>query len=151
MIPDHLFRRTARFGLVALLPLVMAWSSCSNTKDSLITRTFHNLSAHYNGYYNAGLKLEEATDKLAESHTDHYDRILSVFQYADATKAKAIYPQLEDAMKRTKTVIERHTIIDKRGNEKPDSEKWIDDNHLLYGKCQFSNTTILKRLKHLSM
>lgn len=137
MIPDHLFRRTARFGLVALLPLVMAWSSCSNTKDSLITRTFHNLSAHYNGYYNAGLKLEEATDKLAESHTDHYDRILSVFQYADATKAKAIYPQLEDAMKRTKTVIERHTIIDKRGNEKPDSEKWIDDNHLLYGKCQF--------------
>lgn len=103
----------------------------------MFTRTFHNLGAHYNGYYNAGLKIEEATDRLAASHTDHYDRILSVFQYADATKAKAIYPQLEDAMKRTKTVIERHTIIDKRGNEKPNSEKWIDDNHLLYGKAQF--------------
>ncbi|MFZ7115964.1 MAG: tetratricopeptide repeat protein [Bacteroidota bacterium] len=137
MISSNLFRRTARFGLVALLPLAMAWTSCSNTKDTLITRTFHNLSAHYNGYYNAGLKLEEAQDKLAESHPDHYDRILTVFQYADATKAKAVYPQLEDAMKRTRTVIERHTIIDKRGNEKPDSEKWIDDNHLLYGKCQF--------------
>ena len=40
-------------------------------------------------------------------------------------------------MKRTRTVIERHTIIDKRGNEKPASERWIDDNYLLYGKCQF--------------
>ncbi|MBP6532486.1 MAG: hypothetical protein KA285_04330, partial [Bacteroidia bacterium] len=87
----------------------MAWTSCSQTKDTFINRTCHNLSAHYNGYYNAGIKLEEATDKLAETHVDHYDRILSVFQYADATKAKAIYPQLEDAMKRTKTAIERHT------------------------------------------
>ncbi len=137
MIPQTPFRRTARLGLVFLLPLAMAWTSCSQTKDTLINRTCHNLSAHYNGYYNAGIKLEEATDKLAESHIDHYDRILSVFQYADATKAKAIYPQLEDAMKRTKTAIEHHTIIDKRGNEKPASEKWIDDNYLLYGKCQF--------------
>jgi hypothetical protein len=48
----------------------------------------HNLSAHYNGYYNSGLKLEDAQDKLAESHVDHYDRILKVFQYADAAKSK---------------------------------------------------------------
>jgi len=137
MVPHIFFRRTARLGLAFLLPVAMAWTSCSQTKDTFINRTCHNLSAHYNGYYNAGIKLEEATDKLAETHVDHYDRILSVFQYADATKAKAIYPQLEDAMKRTKTAIERHTIIDKRGNEKPASERWIDDNYLLYGKCQF--------------
>ncbi|MFN8166851.1 MAG: hypothetical protein U0X76_11980, partial [Bacteroidia bacterium] len=115
----------------------MVWTSCSNTKDTFINRTFHNLSAHYNGYYNAGLKLEDGLDKLATASTDHYDRILPIFQYGDATKVKAIYPQLEDAMKRTSTVISRHTIYDKRGNEKPDSEHWIDDNWLLYGKCQF--------------
>ncbi len=81
--------------------------------------------------------MEDGLDKLAASHVDHYDRILKVFQYADASKAKAIYPQLEDAMKRTTTVISRHTIIDKRGNEKPNSERWIDDNWILYGKAQF--------------
>ena len=111
--------------------------SCSNTKDTFVNRTFHNLSAHYNGYYNARVKLREAEDNLASSHTDAYDRPLQVFQYADATKAKAVYPLLEDAMKRTTTVIQRHTIIDKRGNEKPGSEKWIDDNWLVYGQCQF--------------
>ena len=91
MVPHNFFRRTARLGLAFLLPVAMAWTSCSQTKDTFINRTCHNLSAHYNGYYNAGIKLEEATDKLAETHVDHYDRILSVFQYADATKAKAIW------------------------------------------------------------
>lgn len=113
------------------------WTSCSNTKDSLFSRTFHNLSAHYNGYYNAGLKLEDGTSKLADSHEDKYDRPLSVFQYGNAEKSKAIYPQMEDAMKRTSNVISRHTILDKNGNEKPNSEKWIDDNWLLYGKALF--------------
>jgi tetratricopeptide (TPR) repeat protein len=137
MTSNRFTRFSVRSGLGLLLPAVLLWTSCSNTKDTLITRTFHNLSAHYNGYYNAGIKVEEATDKLAQASQDHYDRILPVFQYGDAAKAKAVFPQLEDAMKRTRTVIERHTIIDKRGNEKPYSEKWIDDNHLLYGKCQF--------------
>ena len=56
---------------------------------------------------------------------------------ADAAKAKSVYPQLEDVLKRTSTVISRHTMLDKRGNEKPESEKWIDDNWLLYGEALF--------------
>ena len=137
MTTSPLIHLKPRFWLVIFLPFTLLWSSCSNTKDTLITRTFHNLSAHYNGYYNAGIKLDEANEKLATASQDHYDRILPVFQYGDAAKAKAVYPQLEDVLKRTKTNIERHTIIDKRGNEKPNSEVWIDDNHLLYGKAQF--------------
>jgi len=102
-----------------------------------VNRRFHNLSAHYNGYYNAGLKVQDGVDRLAASHENKYDRTLSVFQYANSEKSKAIYPQMDDAMKRLGTVIQRHTILDKRGNEKPDSEKWIDDNWLLYGQALF--------------
>lgn len=130
-------KRSGIAGMVLLLPFLMATLSCSNTKDNLWNRTFHNLSAHYNGYYNARLKIMEAEENLAAAHTEAYDRPLRVFPYADATKAKAVYPLLEDAMKRTTTVIQRHTIIDKRGNEKPMSEKWIDDNWLVYGQAQF--------------
>ncbi len=81
--------------------------------------------------------MQDGVDKLALSHEDKYDRTLSVFQYANSEKSKAIYPQMDDAMKRLGTVIQRHTILDKRGNEKPDSEKWIDDNWLLYGQALF--------------
>ncbi len=136
MISGDFRRFNTPLFLLALLSS-WTWMSCSNTKDTFLNRTGHNLSAHYNAYYNAGLKMEEALDKLALAHEDHYDRILSVFQYADAAKAKSVYPQLEDVMKRTSTVIARHTMFDKRGLEKPESEKWIDDNWVLYGKAQF--------------
>ena len=116
--------------------IVLALASCS-TKNTFINRTFHNLSAEFNGLYHATLKIEEGEQKLAEMHEDKYDRILSIFQYADKTKAKAIYPLMDDAIKRTSTVISRHTILDKRGNEIPSAENWIDDNWLVYGKAQF--------------
>lgn len=111
--------------------------ACSNTKDTRLSRLFHNTTSHYNGYYHARLKIKEGVDKLAEQHEDKYDRILKMYRYADATKAKSIYPLMDEAIKKLSTVITRHTILDKSGNEKPDSEKWIDDNWLVYGQAEF--------------
>ena len=136
MISFSFLRRILATGSFLVL-VSLLWTSCSNTKDTWVNRRFHNLSSHYNGYYNAGLKVEDGVDRLAASHENKYDRTLSVFQYANSEKSKAIYPQMDDAMKRLGTVIQRHTILDKRGNEKPDSEKWIDDNWLLYGQALF--------------
>ncbi len=124
----------ARFTFFLLLAVLMG---CSTTKNTFVNRTFHDLSAHYNGLFNARLKLEEAEQKLANSHEDKYDRVLSVFKYGDQAKAKMVFPLLDDAIKRVSTVITRHTIVTKNGNEIPSAEKWIDDNWLVYGKCQF--------------
>lgn len=112
-------------------------TACSNQKDSFVSRRYHNLAAHYNGYFNAKLKVAEGVAKLAEQHEDKYDRILKIFPYSTATKAKSVGPMMDEAIKKTSTVISRHTIIDKSGNEKPESEKWIDDNWLVYGQAQF--------------
>ncbi|MCX6290708.1 MAG: tetratricopeptide repeat protein [Bacteroidetes bacterium] len=129
--------RTSTAARLSFFILLFILAACSNTKNTFVNRTFHNLSAHYNGYYNAGLKLEDGEEKLAASHQDKYDRVLSVFKYGDQNKAKAIFPQMDDAIKRTSTVISRHTIINKNGNEVPSAEKWIDDNWLVYGKALF--------------
>lgn len=135
------FRRVSRhlssFSAGILGSVLVFLSACSQTKDTFINRTCHNLSAHYNGYYNAGLKVEEGKEKLAEAHNDIYDRVLRVFPYANAEKAKQVYPQMDDAIKRTSTVIAKHTMYDRRGNEKPASEHWIDDNWNLYGQALF--------------
>ncbi len=126
--------KAGRLLFLILLSVLMA---CSNTKNTFINRTFHNLSAHYNGLFNATLKLEDGEQKLADSHEDKYDRVLSVFKYGDKAKAKAIYPQMDDAIKRTSTVISRHTLINKNGSEIPSAEHWIDDNWMVYGKALF--------------
>ncbi|MEO8086063.1 MAG: tetratricopeptide repeat protein [Bacteroidota bacterium] len=112
-------------------------SACKNTKSGFVSRNYHDLTARYNGLYNANLKIAEGAQTLSNAQPDIYDRTLPVFKYADAQKAKSIYPQMDEALKKTSTVIQRHTLVDKNGNEKPDKEHWIDDNWIAYGKALF--------------
>ncbi len=98
-----------------------------------MTRNYHALTAHYNGYYNAKIKVADGAQKLADSDKDDYNKILHVFKYGDVAKAKAIFPQMDDAIKRcTKEISDNSILI--RGKEYC---KWIDDNWLLIGKAYF--------------
>jgi len=126
-----------RVKISVVFGLALFASACKNTKSGFISRNYHDLTARYNGLYNANLKIDDGAQKLSDAQTDIYDRVLPVFKYADAQKAKSIYPQMDEALKKTSTVIQRHTLVDKNGNEKPDKEHWIDDNWIAYGKALF--------------
>ncbi len=130
------YRRYMKF-LLLCLPAGIVLSSCSTEKNTIITRGYHNVTSHYNGFFNAREKIKDGANKLAQAHEDKYDRILSVFKYADATKAKSVFPQMDEAIKKLSLVIERHTIKEKSGNEIPGAVKWIDDSWLLIGKARF--------------
>jgi tetratricopeptide (TPR) repeat protein len=123
--------------IIALAALVLVLGACKNTQTGFMSKSYHNMNARYNGLYHANLKLDDGAEKLADSQTDMYDRTLPVFKYADATKAKSIYPQMDEALKKTSSNIQRHTLVDKNGNELPDKEHWIDDNWIAYGKALF--------------
>jgi tetratricopeptide (TPR) repeat protein len=127
----------SRFRILFAALIFVAIASCSTKRSGFVSRTFHDLSAHYNGYYNAGLKVEEGREQLSNGQKDQYDRILPVFKYGNAEAAKAVYPQMDEAIKKTSLNIQRHTLVDKNGNELPDKEKWVDDNWLLYGQALF--------------
>ena len=119
-----------------LLPVIAAAvlsASCSTKKNTIFSRAYHNTTAHFNGYYNGTLKLKEGIDKLAGQHTDKYDRILSVFRYGDVQKAKSIFPEMDEVIKKSSLVIQRHSI-NLQGKEHC---RWIDENWLLIGKAQF--------------
>src|SRR5829696_6688683 len=98
---------------IKFLPIIAALvliASCSTKKNTIFSRAYHNTTAHYNGYFNGRLKLEEGVGKLAEQHTDKYDRILSVFRYGDVQKAKSIFPEMDEVIKKSSLVIQRHSI-----------------------------------------
>lgn len=118
---------------ILLFCAVLLYSSCSTKKNSLINRAYHNTTARYNGYFNAQLTVKEGADQLAGLHEDKYDRILSIFRYADAQKAKAVFPLMDEAIKKSSLVIQRHSMFIKN----KEYCKWIDDNYLLIGKAQF--------------
>jgi len=119
--------------LPAFFAAAVLLSACSVKKNTVFSRAYHNTTAHYNGYYHGRLKMKDAVDKLASQHVDKYDRILSVYRFADAQKAKSIFPDMDEVIKKASLVITRHSM-NIRGEEHC---RWIDDNWLLIGKAQF--------------
>jgi tetratricopeptide (TPR) repeat protein len=116
---------------VFLAALLLA--SCSTKKNTLVNRSFHNLSAHYNGYFNAREILREAILKMETEYVDDYSRILPMWTYGNPKDAKAATPAMEKVFKKCSTVIDRHSMKFK-GVEKV---KWIDDNFMLIGLSHF--------------
>lgn len=111
----------------------MLFGSCAKRKNNIVSRAYHNLTAHYNGYFNARERMNNGAKSLAEAHVDRYDRNLSIFKYGDDQQAKAVFPDMDEAIKKSSVVIQRHSIFVKR----KEHCKWIDENWLVIGKSQF--------------
>lgn len=117
----------------AFTGLLLCLSSCSTKKNTLVNRSFHNLTSHYNGYFYANESIKEGVTSLEKLHKDNYDKILPVFKYGKPEDAKSIYPQMDKAFKKSSLVIERHSMLIK-GKE---YVKWIDENYFVIGKSHF--------------
>jgi len=75
--------------------------------------------------------------KIEKAHKEDYTKILPVFIYIDAKDAKNIYPEMDRAIKKASTVIQRHTITDRKEREIPGAVKWTDENYMAIGKSHF--------------
>ncbi len=98
---------------------VVVLSSCKS-------KVYQNVTAHYNGYFNAKERMEQAILTLQRSHTDDYDKVLSVFQFGDEAKARAIQPDMDEVFKKA------GTIVQKKGKS-----QWVDNSYLLIAKTHF--------------
>ena len=99
----------------------------------MATRSYHNLTSRFNGYFYAKESLKEGTEKLYQNHVDHFDKLIPVFNYTDLKESQSITAEMDKAYKKASSVIERHSILIK-GQEHCN---WIDDSYLIIGKSHF--------------
>ncbi len=90
------------------------------------SKIYHNTTARFNGYYNATERLKQSQLTLERSNVDDYDKILSVFQFGDESKSKAVQPDMDEIFKKAGVIIQRHPI-----------SKWVDNSYLLVAKSHF--------------
>ncbi|MGB1217006.1 MAG: tetratricopeptide repeat protein, partial [Saprospiraceae bacterium] len=88
-------------------------------------RTYHNLTAHYNGYFNAQELYNKSEETLTDSHQDNYNQVLEMYKYVPAD-AKAVDNDMETAIQKVSVVIRLHRKSD-----------WTDDAYLLMGQCRY--------------
>jgi tetratricopeptide (TPR) repeat protein len=121
------------------LLLLLLLGACATKHNNIISRTYHGTTTHYNYFFNARERVKQGAATLASQHEDKYDRVLSVFKYGDVNKAKGIFPDMDEAIKKASIAIQRHSIYTKSRHDPKLAERnqWIEDCYLLIGQAQF--------------
>ncbi|HTB31007.1 MAG TPA: tetratricopeptide repeat protein, partial [Bacteroidia bacterium] len=124
--------------------ILLGISACTTSKNTWLTRTFHNTCAHYNGYFWGKLAYDEGIDNLNKTHKDDYTDIIPVYVYPEPTEAAAVYPNMSRAIKKADTMIQKHTITDKAKHEVPDAVKYIKYCYLLLAQAHLYKNDLLE-------
>ena len=125
--------------IVTISLIVLVLLSCSTEKDAWINKTYHNTTAHYNGYFNAGEIIKETMTDFEINRQENYSEIIPLFIYANVEESKAFYSPMDTAVSKCETVIARNSMPKQKVGQFRNVEwcKWIDDNWLVIGKAQF--------------
>ncbi len=118
--------------LLGLISIILL-PACSVNKNKLTNRVYHNISAHYNGYWNGRESFREGMRQIEASKVDNYAEILPIFHYGSDQTIASLKPNMERAIQKASIVIQRHSM---RFQNK-EYNRWIDDSYLLMGKSYF--------------
>lgn len=105
------------FALILLL-----FGGCSSEQTTITGNVYHNLTAHYNGFYYAREKIHEIEQLIAQSMDDDPNQVLRLYPKLDTTLAKTYEKDTEEAIKMASLSIQRHP-----------KSRWVDDNYIMVG------------------
>ena len=135
-----------RFLLIAVLFFL---AGCTTEKNTAVSRTYHNVTAHYNVYFNGKESLLAGVEKINNSVEDDYSKVLPLFKSSNPSTATAAISEMENAILKGSKLIQSHSITKKPKRRKNRSKSyirfasqeefnnWIDDAYVLMGKAYF--------------
>ncbi|MBB6609795.1 tetratricopeptide repeat protein [Pontibacter sp. Tf4] len=109
-----------------LLLVATILGACSVERNNPLSKTYHNTTARYNGYFLAKEKLRAIEEALQAQMTYDYNKVIPIYPTIDSTTAKAAAADLEDVVKKASFPIQYHK-----------SSKWIDDSYILIGRARY--------------
>ena len=118
--------------LSTILVLLFAFS-CSTKKNSWTRRAYHNVTCHYNVFWNGVQSQIEGVDNLKNKVEEDYSEILRVYNYGTKQDAKELNPKMDRAIKKASIAIQRHSMYF-GGKE---LNRYVMRSYLLMGKAYF--------------
>ena len=108
-------------------------SGCSTKKNTVTRRMFHNLTSHYNIYFNGEASLKDGERQLRTQVKDDYSKVLRVYNYGTKQDGMGMNSVMDRALEKTAICVQKHSM--KFGSR--ERVKWIDDAYLVMGKAHF--------------
>ena len=101
-----------------------------------MTRTYHNVTARYNIFFNGNESFKKGLERIEDSYDNDFTGILPIFLYSDESIASSIGPDMERTIQKATKVITLHSITAKpEFKNGPQSQKEKD----LYAQNEYNN------------
>lgn len=137
--------------VIIFISLIYLFLSCSTKKNTFVSRTYHNLTSHYNAYFNGNEAYKQGIKRINSNPNDDYSLILNVFAILNNEAVKQASSDMERAKDKAAIVIKKHSITTKPKIKSNMTAKqkafynrgefceWVDDSWLMHGKANFVN------------
>ncbi len=146
-------------GFILLLPL---YQGCSTKKNTLASRTYHNVTSKYNIYFNAYESFKAGAERVENNIEDDFTRLLSIYKVSSPSVANMVQSDMDNAILKASKLIEIHSITTKPKRRrqrtrkyqefasKDEFNRWIDRSYLLIGKSYFYQHNFLSAINNFS-
>ncbi len=118
---------------LAAIIILLIVNSCSTKKNTWTRRAYHNVTCHYNVYWNGMVSLGEGKKLLSEKVKDDYNTVLRVNNYGTKEDASTLNPKMDRTIKKASIGIQRHSMVF-GGKE---YIVWVKDSYLMMGIAHF--------------
>lgn len=131
-------RNISGFSWGAILLLFVLWA-CNPAKNTAINRAYHSTTAHYNGYFNANLLLDQALLEYRSNLKEDYYSLLPLQVYPDTAAVRNMYPAIDTSIAKCTKVIQEHSMpgSTRPSTKKEENNSFIDENWTTIGKASF--------------
>lgn len=132
---------------IALVAAVLV--CCAPTKNTPLRRGYHNMTSHFNVYFNGNEAYKSGMQSIYSAHEENFSLILPIFVYSDKEASLSSYSDMNRVIEKSEKCVRKHSITvkpktkkkpknDKKKNflNKNEYVKWIDDAEMLDGKAK---------------
>jgi tetratricopeptide (TPR) repeat protein len=141
-------KKTFGYHYLAAVVITLALAGCSTQKNTFINRNFHNLTAHYNVYFNGNEAMKAGLQKIETQVEEDYTKILPVFKESLPGTEKIVSMDMTTAIEKGTKLIKFHSISKppaskkksktrKKVETKPDYNNWVDNAYMMMGRAYF--------------
>lgn len=112
--------------------------ACTTNKEAWLNRGYHQMTAHYNGYFNAKENTKQALNSYQQNYKEDYSELLPIYIYPDFENAEAMRESMNISIDKISRVLNKHSMpaIESK-QKKAEWNSWIDDNWLEMAKAYF--------------
>ena len=121
------------FSVLAILLAIMVLAACSTKKNKWNRRVWHNMTSHYNVWWNGNQSMKEGEKTLRDNVKDDYTKTLPVFNYGTKENALALNQPMDRTIEKDAICVQKHSM--RFNNE--ERVRWIDDAFIDMGKAHF--------------